>query len=197
MNFQAVTDADTAEVGRLLAISFHQDPGPVWWFPDDASRTDAAEPLFTANARLAVALGDGLLSETRDAAALYLPPGTEITDEAVAAAALPEVLAGYGAETTGQLGRFLATLGGMHVAAMPGPHWQLFFLGVDPAVQGTGLGVALVDEVNMRALRDGVPVYLDTLTARNVGFYERRGYQVVAECDVPDSPVHVWGLRFN
>ena len=80
---------------------------------------------------------------------------------------------------------------------MTGPHWNLFLVGVHPSAQGRGLGVALVDEVNRRALRDEVPVYLDTLTASNVGFYERRGYGVVAECDVPDSDIHVWGMRFN
>ena len=44
---------------------------------------------------------------------------------------------------------------------------------------------------------DAVPAFRATVTASNVGFYERRGYRVIAQCDVPDSPVHVWGMRFN
>jgi hypothetical protein len=51
--------------------------------------------------------------------------------------------------------------------------------------------------VNYRAERDGVGVYLDTLTAGNVAFYERRGYRVVGETDIAGSDVHARGMRFH
>lgn len=188
-------DVDTA--GQLLAVSFADDPAPVWWWPDPGVRSRLAPPLFTANARLALALGDGLLTAAGDAVALYLPPGTAITENDLVAAGIPEVVAGYDQQTAEDIGRFLAVLGELHGRLMPDPHWQLFFLGVHPAAQGTGLGAALVDEVNERATRDGVGVYLETLVERNVAFYEHRGYRVLAETDVPDSDVHVWGMRFN
>ncbi|MDT4923903.1 MAG: hypothetical protein QOG01_1616 [Pseudonocardiales bacterium] len=197
MDLGAVTDDDVEAVGQLLAASFVDDPGPVWWWPEPEVRAEFAPQLFAAVTRLALARGDGLLTAAGDAVGLYLPPGTRITEDDVARAGLAELMGILDAQTAENIGRFLATLGELHTGAMPEPHWQLYFVGVHPAAQGKGRGVALVDEVNNRAKRDGVGVYLDTLTERNVAFFEHHGYRVVAEADIADSDVHVWGMRFN
>jgi GNAT superfamily N-acetyltransferase len=192
-----VTADDVDAAGQLLATSFADDPAPVWWWPDPAARAEFAPKFFTANARLALALGDGLMTSAGDAVALYLPPGTAITEDDVVAAGVPAVLGELGAETAENIGRFLGSMSGLHGEVMPEPHWQLFFLGVHPSMQGKGLGTELVNAVHERALSGGVGVYLDTLTADNVAYYERRGYRVIGEIDVPDSPIHVWAMRFN
>jgi len=190
--------ADEADVvGALLAEAFLDDPFVTWWCPDPSTRAEQATALFTANARLGLALGDGLLSDDGSAVALYFAPGTVIDEEAVAASGLADVIEASGPERAGQIGRFLAALGAMHARTAPEPHWQLFFLGVAPASQRRGQGSSLVDEMTHRARRDGVPCFLDTLTAANVAFYERRGYRVVGEADVPDSPVHAWAMRID
>ncbi|MFL6139755.1 MAG: GNAT family N-acetyltransferase [Frankiaceae bacterium] len=194
---RAVPTDEVPAVGALLAQAFHDDPFVRWWCPDPSTRVERATTLFTANARLGLALGDGLMPDDGSAVALYLPPGTVIDDGTVAASGLVDVIEGSGDERAAQIGRFLATLGTLHAEAAPEPHWQLFFLGVTPAAQGRGLGSGLVEEMTARARRDGVPCYLDTLTADNVAFYERRGYRVVGEADVPDSPLHAWALRLD
>ena len=43
--------------------------------------------------------------------------------------------------------------------------------------------------------RDGLCCYLEAPTAGNARYYERRGFQVVAETDIPDSNVHLWMMR--
>jgi ribosomal protein S18 acetylase RimI-like enzyme len=197
MDLGAVTDNDVEAVGHLLAASFADDPAPVWWWPEPEVRTEFAPPFFAAVTRLAIARGDGQMTAAGDAVGLYLPPGTQLAEDDVIRAGLPELLGKLDARTAEDIGRFVATLGELHAGAMPEPHWQLYLIGVHPATQGKGRGVALVDEVNNRAERDGVGVYLDTLTERNVAFYEHRGYRVVAEADIPGSDVHVWGMRFN
>jgi ribosomal protein S18 acetylase RimI-like enzyme len=194
---RAVLAEDAPLVGTLLARAFHDDPFVSWWYDGAPDRVEQASALFTANARLGLALGDGLMSDDGDAVALYLPPGAVVDDGAVGSSGLPAVIEESGPERAGQIGRFLATLGTLHAETTPEPHWQLFFLGVAPPAQGRGLGGSLVDEMTRRARRDGVPCYLDTLTAANVAFYERRGYRVVAEADVPDSPVHAWAMRIG
>ena len=197
MDLGAVTGDDLEAVGQLLAASFVDDPGPVWWWPDPEVRTELAPHFFTAAARLAVALGDGLLTAKGDAVAFYFPPGTQIIEDDFVRAGLPELLGTLDATSAENIGTFVATLGELHAEVMTEPHWQLFLVAVHPAVQGKGLGVALVDEVNDRAERDGVGVYLDTLTARNVAYYERRGFHVAGETDVPGGDVHAWGMRFH
>ena len=37
------------------------------------------------------------------------------------------------------------------------------------------------------------PAFLETATSENLDFYERFGFSVLAEADVPGGP-HIWGL---
>lgn len=80
------------------------------------------------------------------------------------------------------------------VGAPTRPHHYLGVLGVSPACQGTGVGVALLDAiaaiVDADERSDGV--WLDTENPRNVGFYERRGFRVAAER--PLGSVTIWGM---
>jgi GNAT superfamily N-acetyltransferase len=71
------------------------------------------------------------------------------------------------------------------------PHWYLAVLGVDPRLQGRGLGRALVQPVLDRCDREIVPAYLETQKPENLPFYERFGFRVTDEIGVPGSP-SVW-----
>ena len=67
--------------------------------------------------------------------------------------------------------------------------WDLYWIAVSPATQGTGVGTMLLQEVERRlALRDARLVIIETSSLPHYGatrrFYERRGYEVVAR--VPD-----------
>lgn len=59
-------------------------------------------------------------------------------------------------------------------------------------VRGSGSDGALIQTAlaRMDAARA-----IETLEARNVPFFERRGFRVVLEGDVPESAVHVWAMR--
>ena len=51
-------------------------------------------------------------------------------------------------------------------------------LSVDPPRQGQGVGGMLISDVLGRADTERLPVYLETLKARNVPFYEKHGFVV-------------------
>ena len=68
------------------------------------------------------------------------------------------------------------------------PHWYLGFLGVQPAVQGSGLGSAL-----LRATLIGVDeahhaAYLEATSPQNRRLDERHGFEVVRELPLPGGP---------
>lgn len=74
------------------------------------------------------------------------------------------------------------------------PHMYLWFLGVDPAQRGRGVGRAMLAELHEHAAALGVPTFLETATRDNVGFYERDGYEVVGEIAMPSGPT-MWGME--
>jgi GNAT superfamily N-acetyltransferase len=78
---------------------------------------------------------------------------------------------------------------------VPEPHFHLAALGVEPGLQGGGIGTALMAPVVERCDRDGVPAYLETAVARNVLLYERVGFEVVEELILPKTDIRGWLMR--
>lgn len=74
------------------------------------------------------------------------------------------------------------------------PHFFLAGLGVRRCARGRGLGSALLGPVLREADETGVPAYLETSTPRNVRFYERAGFSVTGEAEVPGGGPHVWAM---
>lgn len=71
------------------------------------------------------------------------------------------------------------------------PHWYLALLGVDPLLQGHGIGRALLEPVLTKCDVNVEPAYLETQKPENLPFYERFGFRVLDEVSVPGSPP-VW-----
>nr|WBU87779.1 mRuby-2A-PuroR [Cloning vector FC550A_Dinosaur_COL1A1]WBU87785.1 mRuby-2A-PuroR [Cloning vector FC550A_Mammoth_MYH13] len=68
------------------------------------------------------------------------------------------------------------------------PAWFLATVGVSPDHQGKGLGSAVVLPGVEAAERAGVPAFLETSAPRNLPFYERLGFTVTADVEVPEGP---------
>jgi ribosomal protein S18 acetylase RimI-like enzyme len=69
----------------------------------------------------------------------------------------------------------------------PGDVWYLDTLATEPELMRLGLGARLLD--HDLAIRDalGQAVALDTHTAENVAFYERRGFRTIGRDVLPDG----------
>ncbi len=75
------------------------------------------------------------------------------------------------------------------------PFWMLDQLAVDEAARGRGIGTALVRHGLDLARQGGAVAVLETAVPRNVGYYERLGFRVTADEDVPGGGPHIWFLR--
>ena len=67
------------------------------------------------------------------------------------------------------------------------PVYYLQLLGVDPDLQGRGIGSTLLDAVLTRADREGVPAYLAT-SERNAKLYEKHGFIATGTLTLPGGP---------
>ncbi|MCH8685740.1 GNAT family N-acetyltransferase [Pedomonas mirosovicensis] len=72
------------------------------------------------------------------------------------------------------------------------PVWLLATIGVDPSRQGQGLGTAVIRPGLKAAEAAGIPAYLETASLRNVAFYERLGFRVLAEVQLPANGPRTW-----
>lgn len=73
------------------------------------------------------------------------------------------------------------------------PHWHLGPVAVDLHLQGRGIGSALMAEYCRRLDQEAVAGYLETDKPMNVSFYEKFGFQTIAEATVLEVPN--WFMR--
>lgn len=79
-----------------------------------------------------------------------------------------------------------------HCRIAPFSHWYLAVVGVEPALQGRGLGSKLLRAMLDRLDAEASPAYLETEKERNVSFYERLGFRVTEHSVIPGSGIPVW-----
>jgi len=162
-------------------------------FPDEMDR----ERLTRWDMEKTIAYG-ARFGEVRATANLcgfsaYLPPGeTDFTEERMAEVGMLDEGTVIGSEAETRLMRFVRESEHFHKLATPGPHWYLLLLCVDPALQGTGTGSRLLADLFSRADEVGLPIYLETLSAKNVPYYQKRGFDVRSEGYLSDGGVYVW-----
>lgn len=72
------------------------------------------------------------------------------------------------------------------------PHAHLVFLGVHSAAQGRGIGSAILKTTLAPVDQQGVAAYLEASVPRNVALYQRHGFEVTGEFDLPG--LHFWTM---
>jgi GNAT superfamily N-acetyltransferase len=176
MSATAVSTLGPGDESRAIATivsAFAADPVERWLYPVDEEYECHFPRFVAAFGGSAFAEGSAWALEGGAAVALWLASGTEPGAYAVASV-LGETVA---AEKQDELWAVLEQMGEAHPAR---PHWYLPWLAVEPGRQGEGLGARLLAHCLETVDRSGLPAFLDTPNPRNVGFYERHGFEVVA-----------------
>jgi len=132
-----------------------------------------SEAQRTGRCMLAADASDG-------AAAWLLPrsPAVEAAESAAKVVAMAEILGPRGSAIYHSIVNFMAPVAERHV---PADAWYLSIVGVHPGAQGRGLGQSLLRPTLDEASSSRKVCYLETFTQRNIAFYERLGFEVVAD----------------
>ena len=168
--------ADLPAVVDIWVEAFAADPYFRWIAPDDADWPSFGGAWMRFISDLCFERGHTYVSE--DVAVSWVPPDVALAgpDDFVRGRELIAQQAGE--ELADQaLGTILAA----RAHAMTDPHWTLQYIGVRDSARGQGLGAAAVAPMLAAADRDGLPCGLTSTNIRNVPFYERHGFRVVAE----------------
>jgi GNAT superfamily N-acetyltransferase len=184
-----LTAGRLAEAAALLARAFREDPGHVHLYPDPAARERALPHEFAAACRDGIGLGHVQAASAGGrlaGVAVWLPPGGYPMTIRRQLRVVPDA-ARLCLASPGSFARLVRYGSAVERAHPPQPYWYLEVLGVEPALQGLGIGTRLLRPVLDAADRARLPCYLETDTEANVRWYRGRGFEVRA-ADLELSP---------
>ena len=186
------------EAGALLARTFHDDPYAVYSLPDAATRPAVLAAAFTWMVGYGQSYGLSLRTPGRlDGVAILLPPSPgHYAPERLAATGYQRFERAVGPELwPGLRERHDAVFGHCEEViqrVVPEDYFCLDVLGVDAALRGQGVGSALIQALHDPHGKGGPGSYILSFQPRNVPFYERNGYEIVAAEVEPGSGLRFW-----
>jgi GNAT superfamily N-acetyltransferase len=186
--------ADIRELSRTLARAFFDDPVMIWLLPDAEARTAQLNRLFATMTRHHH-LARGGVEVACDgpgvgAAALWDPPNQWRETRLAELAMTPTFIGVFGLRSM----RGRAVQEAMKRAHPEEPHWYLAVIGSDPTVRGHGFGQALMRSRLDRCDAEYCPAYLESSKPENVPYYERFGFTVTREIELPDDGPTLWAM---
>jgi GNAT superfamily N-acetyltransferase len=175
VTIEHITDPDDIQRAvAALTLAFSTDPIGRWMYGDDPHLYLKHFPPFVhAFAGRAFEAGTAHGIKEGIGAALWLPPGVHVDDEALGAE-LERTLSPAKCSAIGEL------FGQMHEYHPNEPHWYLPLVGVESFQQNKGYGTVLLNYALQQCDRDHVSAYLESTNPRNVAFYQRHGFEVLS-----------------
>lgn len=192
----ALKPADLERATRVLSLAFHDDPGVVWLLPNEGQRRRLL--YWNHKKFLQYGLQAGHVFTTPgsvDGIATWLPPERPMMS-LIDAVRLGLLALPFKASPL-QFVRFTAMMSmfeKLHKQDAPKRHWYLNVLGVDPDHQGQGVGGRLIAPILEQADRDRLPCYVETGKEINVTFYQKHGFDVLKEGNLPLGGPRWWTM---
>jgi len=191
LRVRPATPDDAVALTETISLAFHDDPTWSWAFSDPEDRYQQYGVFWRFMIEGALRYPWVLMTESCEAAAVWIPPGgTELDDEAEArlGSLLEELLGERAADVLELFARFDAA----HPRGEP--HYYLSLLGTHPAHAGRGLGMALLAECLARIDEERMPAYLESSNPANNHRYERFGFRAIGEFYPPRSDVPITSM---
>jgi len=194
MNTRRMAMSDLGWSTDLLTEAFEGLPPATQMFRGAKAR-DKLAYFMRCGARYALLYGECHATQKQDAVALWLVPGaTHMIPPRMLRAGMFAAPFRFGLSDFKSFGAFVGHTDKVHREVAPDPHYYLLTLGVAPQAQGNGSGGRLVRTMVERADAESMPVYLETQRLENVPIYERFGFTVASETQIPNIGLRNWGM---
>ncbi len=79
-----------------------------------------------------------------------------------------------------------------HKELVPYDHWYFQNIAVKPEEQGKGYGGLLISTMIKNVEGDGLPIYVETNTEKNVSIYQKYGFDILEHVIIPKTNVPLW-----
>jgi ribosomal protein S18 acetylase RimI-like enzyme len=182
----------------LLARAFHDDPFFTFALPDPARRRQVLPWFYEKFLQYGQRFGQVYTTASLAGVAIWLgPQKTSLAFQGALQAGLWQFpLKLHFPEFRRSL--LLSNYAGrLHAAAITGPHWYLSELGVEPHLQGQGVGSALLQPILAAAGRQALGCYLETNNEKNLPFYAHHGFGIVNHGHATPAAPSTWAMLRN
>lgn len=184
--------ADQSDLDACVAtlVDSHLDYAWEEWAVVGGDRRARLEEAFRSDLQM-LGLPHGVVMKTRqcEAVAVWLPAdaGELLTvDERLRRDEVTSTIFGNRMATVAEVDDIVGS------APCPDADWHLATMGALPALQRQGLGSAVLTPMLDRLDGNRQSARLETSTTANVAFYERHGFEVVAEPELPHGAPTTW-----
>jgi len=194
MNTRRMSLNDLGWATELLSGAFDGQRPATHMFREPKARKKLTY-FMECGCKYALLYGECYSTDDRKGVALWLVPGaTHMTPGRMFRAGMFAAPYRFGIRDFKAFGAFVSHTDKIHRETLPEAHYYLLTLGVDPSSQGTGAGARLVRDMLKRADQERRPIYLETQRPENVPIYERLGFHVASNTEVPASELRNWGM---
>jgi ribosomal protein S18 acetylase RimI-like enzyme len=187
-----VTRENAPAVSAAVARAFEDDPVYEWIFPEFEGRLARMIAMNEALLPRLLPVGFIEMNTTSESAGVSIWIGPEKWEPPTKKllTAVPKLVRIMGVRAVSKLVGAMGMMKKEHPKDQP--HWYLSGLATDTAYQRTGVGTALITPKLEECDRAGLGAYLETQKAINVPYYERFGFRVTKEVDLPKGGPHLW-----
>ncbi len=187
------TADDVPRLAGVLADAFIDDPLFTWLLPGSLRRAPRLRAMFAVEMEQYVLPNGGTVWTTSgyDGAVTELPPGAwEMPKSATGKEALKWVRA-----FRMRLSLAIRVQRAMAERHLREPHFYVRTVGVRTALQGQGVGSALMQPTLQRADSAGLPAYIEASSERSAALYERLGFVHMDVLELPEGGPPLWRMR--
>lgn len=183
------------QYARLLTEAFEDDPLYLKVFQDQKRRSRALAWMHGRVLRYCSLYGLAYTLPDAEGVACWLSPGqTEIGMGRIVRSGLVAMPLVFGPAAYRRFDYYMDYSGSLRKEHAPESYWYLWVLGVAPHLRGRGLGGRLIRPVLDEADSSGQTCYLETEDEKNVRFYARHGFKIIAEATVPGLQLSTWSM---
>ncbi|HEY5046389.1 MAG TPA: GNAT family N-acetyltransferase [Rhizomicrobium sp.] len=179
------TASDVVPASEMLACAFRDDPFVVHLLPEESTRARKVQGMFALLLKLGMPYGACDVTNGRESAAIWRPPGKWHIPVWQYVANASEFLGLFGTDAF----RVMMVMDWVEKVHPREPHWYLQAIGTDPDKQGKGYGGVLIRHQLALADSEVLPAYLESSKKENIQLYANFGFEVTGEIRLKNGPV--------
>lgn len=165
----------------ILTKSFDTNQSVNYIVKQDDNRIERVRALMDYSFEVCYLFGEVYLSNDKKACALILYPDKKKTTLNSIWLDAKLILSCVGLEN---IKKAMARESKIKQLQPKEPMYYIWFIGVDPAYQSSGIGSELLNEVIQDSSLKKRPIYLETSTLKNLPWYKKFGFDIYNELDL-------------